>query len=135
MNSRKGNGKSTPKGDFSFRLETRATRKRSSTTRIEPIMPKLLPLEEGMRMFPRKGDNQDYPEHQWMTYKHLFLEQLDLNTGGLRHPTHMITPSPSCDSSSEEYLPRVRSSIQMNIEEVSTLAVLIEDVAKDTPHH
>ncbi|KAL3573206.1 hypothetical protein D5086_027110, partial [Populus alba] len=63
----------------------------------------------------------------------LFLEQLDLNTGGLRHLTHMTTPSPSCDSSSEEHLPRVRSSIQMNIEEVSTLAVLTEDVAKDTP--
>jgi len=65
--------------------------------------------------------------------QHLFLEQLNLNTSGLRHPSHMITHSPSCDSSYEEHLPRVRCSIQMNIKEVPTLAILTEDVVKDTP--
>lgn len=65
-------------------------------------------------------------------YLRLFLEQLDLNTGGLRYPSHATTPSPSWDSSSKEHLPRVRSSIQMNIEEVLMLAILTEDVAEDT---
>jgi hypothetical protein len=35
MTSRKGKGKTTPKGDFSFRFETGATRKRSPAIRIE----------------------------------------------------------------------------------------------------
>ena len=35
MTSRKGKGKTTPKGDFNFRFETGATRKRSSAIRIE----------------------------------------------------------------------------------------------------
>jgi len=65
--------------------------------------------------------------------QHLFLEQLNLNTGDLHHPSHVTMHSPSCDSSSEEHLPRVRCSIQMNIKEVPTLTVLTEDVVKDTP--
>ena len=35
MTSRKGKGKTTPEGNFSFRLETGATHKSSSAIRIE----------------------------------------------------------------------------------------------------
>ena len=35
MTSKKGKGKTTPEGDFSFRLEIRSTRKRSLAIRIE----------------------------------------------------------------------------------------------------
>ncbi|KAG6736039.1 hypothetical protein POTOM_061266 [Populus tomentosa] len=52
--------------------------------------------------------------------------------GGLRHPSHVTTPSPSCDSFSKEHLPRVRSSIQINIGEATMLVVLTKDVVEDT---
>ncbi|KAL3573207.1 hypothetical protein D5086_027111 [Populus alba] len=86
-------------------------------------------------MFTRKGDNQDYLEHLWMTNKvrcpGTRYSRLTL-TGGLRHPSHMTTPSPSCDSFSKEHLPRVRSSIQINIGEATMLVVLTKDVVEDT---
>lgn len=53
-------------------------------------------------------------------------------------PSHVTTPSPNSDSSFQENQPlerreRVRSSIQMNIEEISTISVQAEDIPEDVP--
>jgi len=73
MTSRKGKGKTTPKGDFSFRFETRATRKRSPAIRIESRSEKdnAQTSSPGRRdeNVPYKKDNQDYLGHLWITHE------------------------------------------------------------------